>query len=96
MRHRILFSSFLLVLISAITLTSLVSAQEATYHLDKAMNIQSGSWDYATTTINSQVASYIQGWTTQKIIGKSIRVLIMPENMPNGPYTISGSYYLVP
>ncbi len=59
-------------------------------------NVQGGSWDYADYSTKSVVTSYIQGWTTQKIYGKSTRVWVWAENMPPGPYTITVTYYLIP
>jgi hypothetical protein len=59
-------------------------------------NIQGGSWDYADYSIKSIVTSYIQGWTIQKVFGKSTRILVWAENMPLGPYTIDVTYYLIP
>jgi hypothetical protein len=59
-------------------------------------NTQRGSWDYAEYSTNSIVTSYIQGWTIQKVYGKSTRIWVWTENMPPGPYTIDVTYYLIP
>jgi hypothetical protein len=59
-------------------------------------NVAGGSWNYADFSANSVVTSYIQGFTSQKIFGKSLRLWIWSENMPPGPYTVEVTYYLIP
>jgi hypothetical protein len=58
--------------------------------------INGGSWNFADHVVNSTVTSYIEGYTIQKIYGKTTRILVWPENMPPGPYRAEITYYLIP
>ncbi len=59
-------------------------------------NVEGGPGDYADFSTKSTVTSCIQGWTTQKVYGKSTRVLVWAENMPHESYTVQVTYYLIP
>jgi hypothetical protein len=54
-----------------------------------------GSFDYVNATFGSSVASYINGYTAQRIIGDQTRILCSPENLPAGPWDVSLTVYLV-
>jgi hypothetical protein len=70
--------------------------QNAKLYITMFHTIKGGSWSYSYNTINSTVTSYINGYVNEKIIGKTLRILVKPENMPAGPYRVEVSYYLIP
>ena len=54
------------------------------------------SFDYAVTTLPyNGVTSYINGYAIQPIIGKEVRLICHPVNLPAGPYQLSVTYLLV-
>ncbi len=53
------------------------------------------SHDYSRKEIRSEVASYVSGWFSEKIIGNKTRVLALANDFPKGPYTVTVTYYLV-
>jgi len=42
----------------------------------------------------NHVTSYINGYAVEPVIGKKLRVLCHPENLPPGPYTLCVTYML--
>ena len=54
------------------------------------------SFDYETANIPFLgVTSYIDGYTVKPIIGKELRLLCHPTQLPPGPYNMSVTYLLV-
>jgi hypothetical protein len=54
------------------------------------------SFDYAVSTLPCNgVTSNINGLAIQPILGKELRLLCHPENLPAGPYRLSVTYLLV-
>ena len=51
---------------------------------------------YSATTFKQEVAAGLEGWVTEKIYGKKVRLSVNAENMPKGKYTLQLSYYLLP
>ena len=55
-----------------------------------------GQFDYTQRTIPwNYVTSYINGYVTAPIIGDMLRILVIPEGLPSGPYDVFVTYYLV-
>jgi hypothetical protein len=68
----------------------------ATLQIRFMHNYGAGSSDYETATIHFQgVTSYIEGYVIKPIIGKELRLLCHPTNLPAGPYTLGVTYLLV-
>jgi hypothetical protein len=56
----------------------------------------SGSFDYEIANIHfNGTTSYINGYAIKPIIGKELRLLCHPTNLPTGPYTLGVTYLLV-
>ncbi len=56
----------------------------------------SDSFDYETADIAfNGVTSYINGYAVKPIIGKELRLLCHPTDLPAGPYTLGVTYLLV-
>jgi hypothetical protein len=53
------------------------------------------SFDYEANIIPFTTASYIDGYAVKPIIGKELRLLCHPTQMPPGPYNMSVTYLLV-
>lgn len=56
--------------------------------------VRGGSWDYSKKEIRSEVTSYIHGWFTEKVIGDKTRIVAFARNLPEGPYSVTVTYYL--
>jgi hypothetical protein len=55
-----------------------------------------GSFDYeAAEILFNGVTSYIDGYTVKPLIGKELRLLCHPVDLPPGPYRLSVTYLLV-
>ncbi len=54
------------------------------------------SFDYETANIQfNGVTSYIDGYAAKPLIGKELRLLCHPVDLPPGPYQLSVTYLLV-
>ncbi len=59
-------------------------------------NFSGGSFDYEKATIPwNHVTSYINGFVVKPVIGKEIRLLCHPVNLPPPPYRLTMTYLLV-
>ncbi len=58
--------------------------------------VSSNSFNYEVAVLPwNGVTSYINGYTTQPIIGKELRLICHPVDLPPGPYRLSVTYLLV-
>lgn len=51
---------------------------------------------YSRTTFKREVTAYIEGFVTEKIYGKKLKLVVDADNLPRGKYTLHLSYYLLP
>jgi hypothetical protein len=51
---------------------------------------------YGGHSFKQEVASYLQGWVTENIFGKKVKLSVDADNLPKGKYTLQLSYYLLP
>lgn len=51
---------------------------------------------YASKVLTTRVTSYIDGYLAAPILGSSTRFILLPEHLPDGPYLIGVTYYLLP
>jgi hypothetical protein len=51
---------------------------------------------YGGATFKREATSYIEGFVTEKIYGKKLKLVIDADNLPKGKYTLQLTYYLLP
>ena len=51
---------------------------------------------YVTTTFRREFSAYIEGWVTQPVYGKKLKLIVDADNLPKGKYTLHLTYYLLP
>lgn len=75
--------------------TTPINTAEALLNLRFMHKFSGGEFDYEKDSFETDVTSYIDGYTIQPIIGEQLRLLCEPKNLPPGPYRLTVTYLLV-
>ena len=51
---------------------------------------------YQTRVFQQQSTSHLEGWASESIYGKDLKLAVDADNLPQGKYTLQLSYYLLP